>query len=84
MLFLLNRLLGGRYAPVLRASLGVVLLTAGLVESWKIVILAGGAFIVWGLGSGIGLLAGRRRLLRGSRGGSPGSMNGDERSRLGR
>jgi len=83
MLFLLNRLFGGRYGPLLRAGLGVVFLVAGLVESWKIVILAGAVFILWGLVGSIGLLTGRRSVRGGGSGVSGGSTGGNEQTRRG-
>jgi hypothetical protein len=72
MLFLLNRFFGGRHGSLLRAGLGVVFVAVGLVSSSKVILLAGAVFIVWGLATSIGALAGR------------GHRAADERTQFGR
>jgi hypothetical protein len=49
-----------RYAPLVRATVGVVLVVVGLVLGPKIPVIIGLALIIWGIVSGVGQLRRRR------------------------
>jgi hypothetical protein len=57
-----------RYAPVVRAAIGVVLVVAGLALGPKIPVILGLALIIWGIVSGISQM--RRRRFKGDRDGA--------------